>query len=308
MPNVPTPFVYKYMKDYGVAPNNDGNYKIGNPVQELDRIRIPGALIMRKYALLARGDVMTAQQKFELLYMAVVEYSRAADWRWLPKTPCGTTKLLDGELTAAECMAFAVALSTLAITPSPLGIGLPAGDGVGNTVKDETYKGVQVRGRSAGFVSIHPRDGVLGLVPNVYTKVGINFPGIGVMRGSGFYMWGNHKVVRFQNKLFDPTYGTQYDNIGDMAFLNVVDWEVLGGEAPATLDEFENMGGLDGRGRYLLICEAADHTRFYMRMTPPTLVGAECQYQGPFTQAQRDWLEAHHGDGVIRADQIFDAA
>ncbi len=182
---------------------------------------------------------------------------------------------------------------------------MPVGDGMGPSVVEETYAGIEVGSKKAGFVAFHLSSGVLGLMPNVYTKLGQLLPGS--MRGRSFYVWGNHKVVRFNRTVFDPTYGQQYANITDMAHFTVVDWEKLGGGKPATMAQFDTEGPQCAHGRYLLICETGDKTRYYFRMTPASLVGAELLYQGPFTQSQRDWLAANIDKSVepIRADQVF---
>jgi len=159
---------------------------------------------------------------------------------------------------------------------------------MGPSVVEETYAGIEVGSKKAGFVAFHLSSGVLGLMPNVYTKLGQLLPGS--MRGRSFYVWGNHKVVRFNRTVFDPTYGQQYAHITDMAHFTVVDWEKLGGGKPATMAQFDTEGPQCAHGRYLLICETGDKTRYYFRMTPASLVGAELLYQGPFTQSQRDWL------------------
>ncbi|MES2259282.1 MAG: hypothetical protein V4724_12215 [Pseudomonadota bacterium] len=303
---LPKPFKYNQIKDYAVG-LADGSYAIDDAAGQFKSLQIPGVQIMRKHAQLARsGD--TLAQKFELLFMVLVEQSRALDWRWLPQQGCTSPRLIDGELKAAECAAFASALNAMAKAPAPFGIGVPGGDGSGATVKEETYRGRVVENKGLGFVSFHPRAGVLGLMSNMYTKIDVALPGN--LRGGSFYMWSNHKVVRFNNTLFDPTYGKQYAALADMACLNVADWEVLGKTKPGTMDAFVTGGQQDAEGRHLLICETVSGERYYVRMTPSTLVASECQYQGPFTQAQRDWLALHvaDGGGPVRAEQVFAAA
>lgn len=303
---LPKPFKYNQIKDYGTALAN-GSYAIDDPAGQFQRLSIPGIKIMRRHARLVRASD-TLAQKFELLFKVLVEESRVEDWTWVPGRGCTSPKLIDGELTGAECAAFASALNAMALAPHPFGIGVPGGDGSALTVKEETYKGNIVEKEGMGFVSFHSRAGVLGLLPNMHTEVDVNLPGH--LRGGSFYMWGNHKVVRFNDTLFDPTYGKQYLRLEDMACMKVVDWEVLGKSKPATMDEFGTIGSQDPEGRHLLICEDANRLRYYVRMTPTTLVGAERVYQGPFTQAQRDWLAQHIADpdGPVRAGQVFSAA
>ena len=295
---LPAPFKYKYVMDYGNHLGT-GKYTISDAEGDFAKSQLPGARIKRSLNEVTRkGD--KPRQSIELLFMVFTEQSRRFDWGWLPATACRSAKLLDGEITGAECAAFATGMYCLARAPHPFGLGVSDGDGTGNSVKIETYTGEKLAGAGPGFVSFHPSNGVLGLLPNVHTQVGAMLPGR--FRNRSFYMWKDHKVVRYENHLFDPTYGCQYEALPDMACLQIVDWEVLGGAKPATLDQFDDQGPGDAEGRHLYICkDSASDARYYIRISPSALQASEKTYQGPYTQSQRDQLAKALSSGASKS-------
>ena len=112
-------------------------------------------------------------------------------------------KLLDGDVKSSECATFANAFMMLVWAPKPFGLQLPKGE-----VELQSYSGIS----KLGFVSTHPVGGVMGLQSNV--------------AGGLYYVWDNHKVVKYQNRLYDVMYNTSYGQKEDMVQYQILENEV----------------------------------------------------------------------------------
>jgi len=280
------PFRYSSLLDYTGSLGN--GQKLSSVIEIAENFKdstIPGAQIMRKVQKLIRKDD-TERQKFEGLWMTYVEHTRSANWTWAPQQSERGSRLIDGMMTAVECAGFAGGLFLLAVAPDPWGLGMAKDDtGVGGVASPHTYKEAYVDGVNLGFVSAHPRAGVLNLMPNVHTP--LDAPLDEGIRGTSFYLWSNHKTTLYDGRWFDPSYGVQYAAEKHMALMKVTGRESLGEPDKKVLDKMEES---DALGRIMLACLTQQNRTYYIRKTPTTLEAAEGFYQGPFTKAQRDWL------------------
>jgi|GEM_PF-3211108 len=160
----------------------------------------PGGAIMNGYAFggLTRGNVTTLSNRL---------YGQAnGHWTWegggAGDSPSAGAKFLDGNLQAGECGYLANALSVLLTSDNPY--GAEQDNGLFQVV---TYSGkypTRGVGSKNGFISAHANT-PLNLEPNVYTTLGVQVP---------FYWWGNHKVMSYDGRYFDPTYGTSQGGPG----------------------------------------------------------------------------------------------
>ncbi|MGH9584531.1 MAG: hypothetical protein ACRD4O_16530 [Bryobacteraceae bacterium] len=298
--NLQAPFFYCSAWDYRTS-----DCTIQNGTNQFSASMLPGAKIMRELQrILTPSD--TEAMRVEGLYRTFVEYSRRENWMWSPATACTTPKLLDSKTTAAECAAFAAGFMSLALTPAPFGLGADR-----RNFQMVTYTGEKVSGKGAGFVSFHATPDCLGLAPNVYTKGGTKLDE--VLFGRIFYLWANHKVVKYIDKYFDPTYGCQYVQEEDMAALKITGWRILGKDAPAmTSDDFDSAAMSDKAGASILAARTKANRTYYFRITPETLrAGRGMQWEGPFSEAQIEWLAEElktSPSSPIHADRIFEAA
>ena len=279
-------FRYGSLLDYlSSVPNGSKFSSVIEIVEKFSASTIPGTQIMRKVQKLVR-ESDTERQKFEALWMTYVEYTRGANWTWAPQQSERGSRLIDGAMTAVECAGFAGGLFLLAVAPAPWGLGMAKDDaGVAGVAPHHTYTEPKVEGVNLGFVSAHPRTGVLNLMPNVHTPLDATLDeGI---RGTSFYLWSNHKTMLYDGRWFDPSYGVQYAAEADMSLMRVTGRESLGEPDKKVIDKMEES---DALGRIMLKCRTKQNRTYYMRKTPTTLEASEGFYQGPFTQGQRDWL------------------
>jgi len=149
-------------------------------------------------------------------------------WTWNPAVGCRSAErsatLLDkvaGGNYNGECGWLAWALYTLLTAPPPYGFGKAVAQD-----KVKTYSGIigannngvaDSGGREGeGFVSAHPNF-VHNLGPNTYNRTS------GAL---DLYKWGDHVVVKYNHRFYDPSYDAFYTNLYDMALYNVVQTEV----------------------------------------------------------------------------------
>jgi len=161
----------------------------------------------------------------------------------------------------------------LMIAPPPFGLGIPIAD-----VEVKTFVGKLVRGNKVGFVAHHPTDSVLALPPNVVSG-GI----VDDALSPGFYKWENHKVVAYGGKLFDPSYGCQYENLEDMVYLEVEDYGITG-SGPVDFLRWDSEADNDETGKYYLKCKSRQNRTYYFKVRKASLrkVAAKIEYEGPF--------------------------
>jgi len=144
-------------------------------------------------------------------------------WTWNPGKGCRSAgraaNLLDelaGGAQNGECGWLAWALYTLLIAPPPYGFGKNV-----DQHKVKTYSGLiggngngvadHGGNEGSGFISAHAHP-FHNLPPNTYN------------RGSNaldLYKWGDHVVVKYNQRFYDPSYDAFYNNLYDMALYNV---------------------------------------------------------------------------------------
>jgi hypothetical protein len=249
--------------------------KIDDAERAFATSQLPGAKIMKMMNQNARSGDDEAT-KVELLFRAFVEYSRdQANWRWLGATPCGTPKVLDNNNAQLECQGFVIGLRALMIYPPPFGLGISP-----TNCSVETHN-PKLGSESCGFVARHPRDGAIGLAPNIDSPAEIDdtlFPG-------GFYLWANHKVLKYGGKLFDPSYGRQYLKKEDMVYLSVTGFGVDGVEdskKPSTLLAFESAAETDNSGNYYFMCQYKGSRNYKIKYHKVADRAEGFEYHGPF--------------------------
>ena len=182
------PFQYGSLLDYTSSLANGATLETAIEIVDKDtQFRTstqPGVQIMKKLQpLLRSGD--SERNKFEALWITFVEHSRSAGWSWAPQQSERGSRLIDGALRAVECAGFAGGLFLLAVAPPPFGLGMAKDDtGVKGVAPQHTYKPQPIGGTNLGFVSAHPRAGVLNLMPNVCRP--LDAPADERLRGTGF--------------------------------------------------------------------------------------------------------------------------
>jgi hypothetical protein len=154
----------------------------------------PGLQIMRSV-----GNAGT----FERLFTAFCQYGHDARWNWcdprLNESSNGIG-LLDGSATYGECGVFVDALLLLATLPAPLGLGLSA-DGLEKIEhKGQFNDGFVVNETKIKQFNICVRCNVNSVI-NVYKPAN---------KETALTLWGNHKVIKYDGCLWDPSYGAKY--------------------------------------------------------------------------------------------------
>jgi hypothetical protein len=135
--------------------------------------------------------------------IAIVAEFQNLGWTWDPnvggRSPENGRQLLDRQIAAigrGECGWLAHALNELLAAPAPYGFGV-----VGAVT--QTYDG-----NGEGFVS--PHAGVVHNLPaNISQQNGVTL--------SQSYKWGDHVVVSYLGRYWDPSYNTSYANLQGMA-------------------------------------------------------------------------------------------
>ncbi len=161
---------------------------------------------------------------FSSLFDKYWRYFHAGNhWTWNggTGTPSGAS-ILDGTAATGQCVAFARALRLLGTTRRPFGLALSD-----KVVEDPFSKGRYEGRYKFGFVSQHvsPLGGhlVAGLPANVI-KPPVNpdmFEPLTALpathQRSTYYLWSDHKVVPFQGRYYDPSYGRIWNSLPSMA-------------------------------------------------------------------------------------------
>lgn len=143
-------------------------------------------------------------------------------WTWNPGRGCRSgdraATLLDN-LAAGECQGecgwLAWALYILLIAPPPYGFGLALTQHnvkVYSGLIGVTSNGIANHGgqEGEGFFSMHPRS-YHNLPPNTYNLTS---------NALDLYRWGDHVVVEWNGRYWDPSYDAWYANLYDMALFN----------------------------------------------------------------------------------------
>ncbi len=174
---------------------------------------------------------------------------------------------------------------SLAITPPPFGLGISP-DLFTYTIYNG---GEKLKGASPGFISFHPRDGCLNLMPNVYTRTG------GVLdetlNGHTFYFWGNHKVIQYKDKFFDPTYGCQYAEAKDMAAMTIADLIILGKKEEFDSQAFDRVSANDTEGKCWVKAITPAKRPYYFGARAPLDCAAGVLWNGPYTKSEFETIE-----------------
>ena len=164
------------------------------PYDEIKKLKID----MAKWASTPGGRIIKAlgnSRTFDHLFREFAAFGHATgDWRWDPGV-IGAKKgqLLDGTLQCGECAFFAANLQLLAIAPEPFGLGMDK--------KDIEYWAFYGKHKQ-GFVAKHDQThSISKFIANVRLPEQVQAP-------TDFYVWPNHKVLVYQGKVYDPSYGT----------------------------------------------------------------------------------------------------
>ncbi len=245
---------------------------IDDAEQTFNTSPLPGIAVMKAFRQLSRtGD--TEAMKVELLFKTYVEWLHDSGWTWAGGGSCGSPLVLDTAPQSKECQAFAVGLKTLMIAPWPFGLGIAE---AGVTVTP--FSGPLLNGSKVGFISRHPKAGVLNLKPNV-TRGGIVDDDLG---NQGLYRWDNHKVVSYGGKYLDPSYGCQYLTLPDMIYLTIVGFGITGGTTPATYAAWDLGADNDETGNYYLVCQSGPGRQYHLKVRKLSLRPSTLQwYDGP---------------------------
>ena len=104
---------------------------------------------------------------------------------------------LDGTRTSGECKILAAALLGLWVFPPPLGLGQSRSSPNASLYTFKNYDD------DNGFISHHPPLGVRNLAPNIMHPHGTVAD---LSTRQPLYQWGDHKIVFYDGKLWDPSY------------------------------------------------------------------------------------------------------
>jgi len=156
--------------------------------------------------------VAAAPANFDLLYNTFINTFGPAQFAWDPSARGSFTfgKLmdtLDGTRVSGECKLLAGALYALWIFPAPFGLGQGAARPAPAMHTFNNYDG------NNGFISHHPLAGVRGLLPNVVHPFGNPHD---PSTYQPLYQWGDHKVVYYNGRAYDPTYMHIWNNESEM--------------------------------------------------------------------------------------------
>ena len=136
---------------------------------------------------------------------ALVNEFQGLGWTWDPhiggRGSASGRALLDrhiANIQSGECGYLAHALNELLAAPAPYGFGI-----VGSVTA--TYAGAA---NADGFLSVH-NGNVHNLPPNTSLQNGVALQNV--------YTWGDHVVVDYLGRFWDPSYNTDYPNLHSMA-------------------------------------------------------------------------------------------
>jgi hypothetical protein len=232
------------------------------PVDPVEWLTTPGGKVIQRWN---RSRESTTLAEFQNDFCTV--FHAADGWTWFGGSKCPVAyEILDGDKMEGECQALARAFRTLATCGNGMGLTFSTND-VANPV---TYKGRNEK----GFISNHPADGILNLPPNVFLP-GDRMPDHST-KLSPLYCWGNHKVVPYGNKFYDPSYWTTYDHLEDMAVYHIVF-----DENPGAKDVMLKIATSTGGSMFLI--EFSDKRSMYLRpkLAKPPL------YMGPYAEEDK---------------------
>ncbi|HWM93289.1 MAG TPA: hypothetical protein VN493_21180 [Thermoanaerobaculia bacterium] len=218
--------------------------------------------------VIKRAATMKGISVFNTLGMKnLLQEFQQAGWTWNPGAAgrglmCGKAWLdyQVGTGHGGECGWIGWALHTLLITPKPYGFGIPAAQ-----CPIREYSGEATAGNNGyGFVADHALGGHFNLGANVSTSLN---PAV----LTPFYYWGDHVVVEYLGRFWDPSYNKSYANITDMAayrcaLVPVVDFRIGTGDFAAQMNPRAGGGAVWYKSRRPT--EAAYH--------------AQCRYIGPY--------------------------
>lgn len=152
---------------------------------------------------------------------AVIAEFQNIGWTWNPniggRSAAHGRALLDLGIAAAgrqgECGFLAHALNELLATPAPYGFGVTG-------AVTATYAGIpDAHGDDQGFISHH-----VGIHHNLAANMSLPHPG-GIAL-TPMYKWGDHVVVLYLGRFWDPSYNLSYANLQGMADAFVHQMEV----------------------------------------------------------------------------------
>lgn len=140
-------------------------------------------------------------------------------WTWDPniggRNAAAGHRVLDthvGTAISGECGFLAHALSALLTAPPPYGFGIAA-----INVTTPTYAGNVMAGLSQGFIAAH-----VGVHHNLAANTSLA-TGVAL---SNSYKWGDHVVVSYLGRMWDPSYNTDYPNLAGMAQLLILNTHI----------------------------------------------------------------------------------
>ena len=137
-------------------------------------------------------------------------------WEWHdPKENDGSNglKLLDGDVKHGECGVFVDAIITLAVLPSPLGLGLPE-----QNFKKKIYDGQFHDGFVVDELKMRTDNFVVDVRCNFNKVINVYKP---AAQETQYTFWGNHKIVECDGILWDPCYGAKYNRPSDVVVFDI---------------------------------------------------------------------------------------
>jgi hypothetical protein len=215
-------------------------------IQDSDWMPTPGGQIMK---------ALGSRTRFEDLFEAFTEYGRESKWAWDPGI-IGAKKgpLLDGKVyQSGECAIFAANLLLMAQLPRPYGMGM---------AKPPEYWSFGGK-FSSGFVCEHVTATIISpLQANVRSVAELE-------HRTSLYLWENHKVLVYNDLVYDPSYGTVTPKT-----------EYLG--LYQCKGQFKRMVVKLGGQNYVVTTGPSFQVEFLWRVVPET-ERPERPYQGPYT-------------------------
>lgn len=226
---------------------------------------VPGGIIMQR---------IVGPAELGSLFTSFCQYFGANNrWTWTggAVTPSGAA-ILDGAAVTGQCLALARALRLLITMRKPYGLGYSE-----NQVGDPHGPG-QYQGRyGQGFISSHGgvhATTVLGLRSNVFDT---SHADIQQCNRLPLYSWGNHKVVPYKGRYYDPSYHKIYRKLSEMASYHV--------RAEGIARRVTLQGGKQVRQEFTHAESPSGSPVYFRELDPPEfqLVGASAgALQGPY--------------------------
>lgn len=145
-------------------------------------------------------------------------------WTWNPFIPgeweghgC---RVADGDINAGECAMLAQALFVLLTYPNPYGFNEDAGN-----FEVRQYHGAN----NHGFIVRH-QNAPFHLDANIYNVGGHRVD---------YYLWSNHKTLRYNGRFYDPSYGTSQGGQGFYANEDAMATAQIQGDIDFGEDQFQ---------------------------------------------------------------------